>query len=100
MRARSRASCASEGRVEAIGDHKAAIPEIDGRLEPLCAVYSFQALASLQESLHGGELALQRAVASLDHVCVPEISLRAIDPELRSFENLNTLQDLKRFLSQ
>ena len=73
----------------------------DGTLEMLHAVYGKSALNSLQTYLKAGE----RRLAGLPAACardglavrtVGEEWLREYDPELRSFFNLNTPDDLKR----
>jgi molybdopterin-guanine dinucleotide biosynthesis protein A len=74
----------------------AVIPEIAGRLQPLHAVYRTACAAALQAMAVRGE---KRLVAIADAVRtrrVAEPELRAIDPELLSFVNINTPEDYAR----
>ena len=76
----------------------AVIPERQGQLEPLCAVYRTTAIPKLQAFLETGQRAAHKAVATLNACIVREAELRALDPALACFINLNTPQDLERFL--
>ena len=75
---------------EALGDRDVAIPEAQGHLHPLAAVYRRTAVLPHVRAL----LAIDRLrpvflLERVPHVRVPEATLRAVDPELRSLENLN-----------
>ena len=75
---------------DALGDADVAIPEAEGRLHPLGAVYRRAVLPHVHALLAADRL---RPVFLLDrvrHVKVPEEMLRAVDPHLRSLANLNT----------
>ena len=72
------------------------VPEIDGRLEPLCAVYADTAIPALQLFLEGGGRALHLALKTLRTLRIPEAELRRHDPSLLTFTNLNTPHDLER----
>jgi molybdopterin-guanine dinucleotide biosynthesis protein A len=63
-------------------------------IEPLFAVYSCACLEPLRGLIHGGERRLRRLADLVETVFVEEAELRAYDPELRSFINLNTPEDL------
>jgi len=79
--------------------HDAVIPRWpDGRIEPLLAVYRRVALqAAVRASLAAGERSNQEMLARIRAVrFVPVRDLRAFDPALRSFVNVNTPQDLAR----
>jgi len=71
--------------------HSAAVPVLNGRLEPLCSVYSSNAVSRLEIN---GLKSVRDMVALLpDAVFVNAESLRKIDPELRSFKNVNTMEE-------
>ena len=71
------------------------IPLVQGRLAPLVAVYeSPAALGPLARRLSEGRLGAVRALNELELDIVPEDAVRAVDPELASFLNLNTPEDL------
>jgi molybdopterin-guanine dinucleotide biosynthesis protein A len=76
----------------------AVIPEIAGRIQPLHAVYRTACADALEAMAARGE---KRLVAIADAVKtrrVAERELRAIDPELLSFVNVNTPGDYARAL--
>lgn len=70
----------------------------DGRLEPLVAVYRRRALVAAADSALAADersnLAMVRRLRRPR--LVPVASVRAADPTLRSFENVNTAGDLSR----
>ena len=80
----------------AMPEWDAIVPEIDGRLEPLCAVYAETAIPALQLFLEGGGRALHRALETLRTLRIPEAEIRRHDPSLLTFTNLNTPADLER----
>ncbi len=71
------------------------VPEIDGKLEPLHAVYGDQCidLISTQLSNHDSKIINFYKKASAIHV--PEEQIKKIDPDLRSFFNINTWDDVR-----
>lgn len=73
------------------------IPVVDGRPEPMHAVYRAPTCVSaIKAALAAGE---RRMISFLDRVRVGylnEDALRQLDPELRSFFNTNTPDDLAR----
>jgi len=67
----------------------------DDKLEPLHAVYSRTCISAISEQLSSGN---NRIIAFYDRIkvtFVDEAELRTVDPELRSFFNVNTLEDLE-----
>ncbi len=81
--------------VQAARDADVVIPRVHDRLEPMHAVYRrAAALDAVVAALARGQ---QRMTAFLATVRVVEVSdgaLRAVDPDLRAFFNLNTPDDL------
>lgn len=75
-------------------DADAAIPLIGGKLQPLCAAYrrgpAVTALAAMEAS---GERRLTLVAERLKVATIDEASLRALDPDLRSFINVNSAED-------
>jgi molybdopterin-guanine dinucleotide biosynthesis protein A len=65
------------------------LPLVAGRLQPLLAVYGPGALGPLGETLVAGHLGLVRALGPLRMDIVTEPEVRAVDPRLRSFLNVN-----------
>ena len=79
---------------EAIGQHEAAIPQWnEWMLEPLHAVYRRTALLTYLES--HTSLSLRAMIQSMDTRYIPVDELRAFDPDLRTFTNINKLEELE-----
>lgn len=78
------------GRLEG---HDAVVPIVGGRPEPLHAVYGPAVAAAARTQIDRGQLKIALAFEGLDVVRVPEADLRRLDPELRSFRNVNTPED-------
>lgn len=71
----------------------AVVPVTDGHFQPLHALYHRRCLPAIEETLRRGDL---RVMAFYDAVRVrtmSEMALRAVDPELHSFFNVNTPED-------
>ncbi|OGS51975.1 MAG: hypothetical protein A3K75_04360 [Euryarchaeota archaeon RBG_13_61_15] len=74
-----------------------AVPRIGGYIEPLhCAFRRRHCLAAFQEALEEGVHKLSEAYKTLDLVYIEEEDMRALDPRLESFWNINTAEDLER----
>jgi molybdopterin-guanine dinucleotide biosynthesis protein A len=74
----------------------AVVPMIDGQPQGLHAVYHRRCAEPIRELLDRNEL---RITGLFDHLrvrLVGEAAIRVIDPELRSFTNLNTPEELAR----
>lgn len=76
--------------------HKAVVADIDGHWQPFAAFYAKSSLPILQHALQSGERSLTGALRRLDPACVPASDLRATDPALRSFIDLDTPDDWLR----
>jgi len=72
----------------------AVLPRIGGRPEPLLAVYGRSARAGFERAIAAGTFKVMRALDGLQVRFVGESALRAADPELRSFVNVNTPPEL------
>lgn len=76
-------------------NYQAVVPVVTGHPQPLAAFYSVSTLAVIQGLLAGGGKRSLRAALERLNVCyVDESELRAADPGLRSFFDLDTPQDL------
>jgi len=79
----------------AIGEHQAAIPSWNADLlEPLMAVYRREAVLEYLKTHES--YSLRPMIRSIDTLYVPVNDLRQFDPELRSFTNINKLEDLEQ----
>jgi molybdopterin-guanine dinucleotide biosynthesis protein A len=74
----------------------AVVPRWEGRLEPLHALWSRQALPALERALMEGDLSLRRLAALVGGRIVEAEAWREIDPEGRAFQNANTPEDAAR----
>jgi molybdopterin-guanine dinucleotide biosynthesis protein A len=72
----------------------AVAPLWEGRLQLLAACWEVAAAAALEKALKGGEQSPRRALESLGCVEFSAEKCREIDPEGRSFLNVNTPDDL------
>jgi len=82
--------------VELAPEADVTVPVIDGKLEPLHAVYGQVCAAVIEGRLEAGRrkiIDFYRAVSVHE---VPEGDLRRIDPGLLSFFNINTWDDVER----
>lgn len=70
------------------------IPETAAGLEPLCAIYSKRCLAVTEKLLEQQQFKIQSFFPSVRVMKITETSLRSADPDLISFFNINTPQDL------
>lgn len=77
--------------------HNAALPRWeDGKLEPLYAVYSKKMITEIEKAFEKGKHSVLTPVLEMPDVVFVEVSeIRKIDPELRTFTNINTVEDLK-----
>lgn len=73
----------------------AVIPRWTAGLEPLCAVYSKNLLATIERLLDTGELKIASLLASANTRFVEAEELRQFDPRLLTFFNINTSRDLE-----
>jgi molybdopterin-guanine dinucleotide biosynthesis protein A len=80
------------------GDYDAVVPRIDGEPQGVCAVYD-RALASRVEGLlEDGDRRVKSLLAASNVRYVTPEELRVVDPELRSFRNINTPADYQAWL--
>jgi len=85
---------------ELLGDAEAAVPQIDGRLHPLAAVYRRSVLATVQQMLARDQLKLQSLFDLVPTRFVNAEELRTVDPQLHSLWNVNTPADLRAALAR
>ena len=82
-----------------VGGFDAAIPVIAGRSQPLCAAYQRGAADRLEALAKDGRARLTAITSRLAIRWVEEAELRLVDPDLRSFVNVNTPEDYARALA-
>lgn len=72
------------------------IPDLNGQLQPMHAVYSKACLSYLKDLIVASRLKVQElcAVPDLRVHRIPQSVFERVDPDLRSFFNINTPEDL------
>ncbi len=70
------------------------IPETSAGLEPLCAVYSKECFNLIERHIKQQKVKIQLAIKNARIKKIPEPVLRDKDPDLISFFNINTPDDL------
>jgi molybdenum cofactor guanylyltransferase len=81
--------------VDAASGANATVPTMNGRLQPLCGLYSRRCLPIIEQSLNNGIYKLQRVLEELEPTIVP------LTPDLSFFasnllDNLNTPADVEQ----
>jgi molybdopterin-guanine dinucleotide biosynthesis protein A len=79
-----------------LGESDVALPRIGEMVEPLCAVYSKNCLAPIQELLEQNELMIIKLFSMVKVKYVEEDEMNSFDPEHLSFFNINSQADLER----
>ena len=82
-----------------LADFAAVVPRLDGRIEPLCAVYSKACLPAIQARLRANDLRLSGWQTGVRTFFVEKSELQKHDPQLRSFLNLNTAAEYQHLLN-
>jgi len=74
----------------------AAIPVFDNKPQPLFGIYSKKVIRNMEETIKNGIRSLREFLKKLDVLYISEDEVRTIDPEGRSFVNINTLEDYEK----
>jgi molybdopterin-guanine dinucleotide biosynthesis protein A len=72
------------------------VPQAADGLQPLHAVYARKCLPAIKNNLLRDRLKVTGFYKGLKTLCIPEEAIRAFDPQIRMFENVNTPEDLIR----
>ena len=84
--------------IDHVGAHDIAVPEVEGRMQPLFAVYRRGVKAAVERLLKGGERRMHRLFDECDTLVVDEIELRGANANSNCFFNVNTMEDYRRAL--
>ena len=79
--------------------HDAVVPIVDGRPEPVHAAYSRACLVPIRDKLATDDLKIAGFFQDVSVRYFSEDDVRAIDPDLLSFFNINTQHDLETAVS-
>ncbi|MFH1350619.1 MAG: molybdenum cofactor guanylyltransferase [Pseudomonadota bacterium] len=80
--------------VEVLGDFDAVVPKIDWKLESLHALYSKRCLLPIKKLIDAGEYQVIKLFERVRMRYLVEDEIRAMDPHLRSFFNVNRPEEL------
>ena len=82
---------------EKANGHDAALPRWEDRkFEPLHAVYSRKLISEIEKAFEKGKCSVLTPVFEMQDVVFVEVSeIRELDPELRTFANINTVEDME-----
>jgi molybdopterin-guanine dinucleotide biosynthesis protein A len=80
------------------GDYDAVVPQIDGEPQGVCALYDRALATRIEELLAAGERRVKMLLAASNVRYVTPDELRVVDPELRSFRNINTPAEYQAWL--
>ena len=85
---------------EKASGHDAALPRWEDRkFEPLHAVYSKKLIPEIEKAFEKGRCSVLTPVFEMKDVVFVEISeIREFDPELRTFANINTVEDMESMI--
>jgi len=72
------------------------VPFSQTYFQPLCAVYSKRSLQPIEDQLLRNDLKVDRLFGRISLKKIPYERLMSVDPDLISFFNVNTSEDLKR----
>ena len=72
------------------------IPETRAGIEPLCAIYSRRCVDRMARHIEARDVKIKRVFRDMQVCRVPESALVERDPDLISFMNVNTPEDLAR----
>lgn len=70
------------------------VPVTPEGYQPLCAIYSRRCIKPIEDQLGQGDLKISKLYSKIKIKTISEESLRGVDPELISFFNINTVEDL------
>ncbi len=87
-----------EQMFETLADHDAAVPVDSMRQYPLTAVYRPTVLAQIEARIAAGKLRAIDLFDDIDACRVPVESLREVDPQLKSLQNVNTEEEYRAAL--
>lgn len=78
------------------GQNDVVVPRLSGGFEPLYAVYAKKCLPVIRKHLKTGDFRTVSFYNDVKVFTMPEDKIREIDPELRTFFNINTLDDYEK----
>jgi len=85
---------------EKASGHDAALPiREDRKFEPLHAVYSKKLIPEIEKAFENGRCSVLTPVFEMEDVVFVEVSeIKEFDPELMTFANINTVDEMQHFI--
>jgi molybdopterin-guanine dinucleotide biosynthesis protein A len=80
------------------GDYEVVVPRPDQEPEGVCALYVRELAPRIEALLEAGQRSIKSLLDRSTVRYVASDELRAVDPELRSFRNINTAADYENWL--
>jgi len=77
-------------------DWDAAIPVFEGKLQPLFGIYAKKITKKMEENIRNNRRGLREFLQEINVLYISEQDVRNLDPEGRSFVNINTMEDFHR----
>ena len=81
---------------QADSSHDVVVPEAEGGLEALAALYTKNCLPLIQKNLANKKYMIKKFYVKNRTKVIPKEKIRKIDPAMRSFFNVNTPEDLEK----
>lgn len=81
--------------VSNLGESDAVVARLEGRFEPLHAIYRRRVHPIAERQIRAGDHSLQRFIAALDARVISGVELAGNAAWLRSFRNINTPEELE-----
>ena len=81
---------------ELLEDFHAVVPRVDWKIEPLYALYTKGCLPYIKEAIRTKEYQIVKVFDRIRVRYLEEDEIRAIDPQLKTFLNINRPEELKR----
>jgi len=74
--------------MEKVEAYDCIVPSVNGKLEPLCAIYSKSLIDKIEENISNGEFAMNRLIKGSKHLLI------IFEENSPDFKNINTLNEL------
>lgn len=74
----------------------ALIPIFEKKPQPLLGIYSKRVAEGMEQNINNGERSLREFLHGIELCYINEEEVRNIDPEGRSFVNINTIEDFQK----
>jgi len=77
----------------------AVIPVFEGRPQPLFGIYARGIIKTIEEMIRHGRRSLTEMLKMVETLYISDGDVKAIDPEGRSFININTMEEYERLMA-